>query len=690
MASKNDLKKFNRRNFILKTIGGSALLTLSINSSGQASHYNSIKMDPNRLDPLIPFQYYPELESEMLGYLRTLREKYGFRRFLLTGPSKEYRYLGFPDKQVFADLGKQIRFVKDALSSLDVEIGWWCVTTIRIGKGNFQNIIRADGSVANEACCPYDPQYQETFSDYVATVVEIARPFWINFEDDYHLNGGCYCDLHLNALASRIGRRLTREQLLAIHKSNTPENIEINKIWGDISRESLVQLATAVRRKVDQIAPETRLCLCESGNSERDGNFTESVTRAFAGKTRPAVRVHGTNYFSNQSVDLAKTLFNPLYKRQHLPPDFELVHESDTFPHTRFFMSASKLKSMLTNVLIYGLDDSLFYATQYLEDPLEEKAYCEMFQTNRRRFETIKKDAQNGQVVGCEIVRKPTLRADWVNITGRLGIPHTSRNGKVKLISGSAIDTMTDDEIKALLKTSVFLDGQAAFNLCARGFSRWIGIEAKARKSTKVPPFYERIHHAENYNIKNKLVYNYVWAFGDKEKSFYDLLPLEKTEVLTDFVGSDKAPGPAGLTRFVNEWGGRIATMAFNVEDTYAHTRSAAIFNYSKQILLQKTIAWLEPEAVPVSVYDTPNTYCVFNQSKTENVGLIAVTGLSSDTFNSFTLNISPHWKNSSFEVLTENGDWKRIKESKKDEKVIIPIQLSTLNPVVLKISKNS
>src|SRR5690606_27744950 len=130
--------------------------------------------------------------------------------------------------------------------------------------------------------------------------------------------------------------------------------------------------------------------------------------------------------------------------------------------------------------------------------------------------------------------------------------------------------------------------------------------------------------------------------------------------------------------------------MAFNVEDTYVHTRSAAIFNYSKQILLQKTIAWLEPEAVPVSVYDTPNTYCVFNQSKTENVSLIAVTGLSSDTFNSFTLNISPHWKNSSFEVLTENGDWKRIKESKKDEKVIIPIQLSTLNPVVLKISKNS
>src|SRR5690606_32516821 len=112
--------------------------------------------------------------------------------------------------------------------------------------------------------------------------------------------------------------------------------------WGKLSRESLAMLAASVREAVDKIAPETRLCLCQSGGSERDGNFTEAVTQAFAGKTRPAVRVHGSSYFSDTSQDIARTVFNPLYDRQHLPAHFEIIHESDTFPHTRFFMSASK------------------------------------------------------------------------------------------------------------------------------------------------------------------------------------------------------------------------------------------------------------------------------------------------------------------------------------------------------------
>src|SRR5690606_12898505 len=126
-------------------------------------------------------------------YLKEIRSNFGIRRFLITGPSKEYRYQGFPGKEVFEHIGDIIIRLKNELTVNDIDIGWWCATTIRIGKGPFQQIIKSDGVPARDAICPSDSQFRETFSDYVAAVVEIAKPFWINFEDDFHLNGGCFC-----------------------------------------------------------------------------------------------------------------------------------------------------------------------------------------------------------------------------------------------------------------------------------------------------------------------------------------------------------------------------------------------------------------------------------------------------------------------------------------------------------------
>ena len=136
-----------RRDFITTT----ALSSLFFSTTGffSACTFSPVEAkERNLIDPLIPFQYHPELEKEMISYIIELNKHYGLRRFLLTGPSKEFRYTGFPQKEVFSDLGEQILNVKKQLAGYDIEIGWWCVTTIRIGNGKFQNIIRSDGSIA--------------------------------------------------------------------------------------------------------------------------------------------------------------------------------------------------------------------------------------------------------------------------------------------------------------------------------------------------------------------------------------------------------------------------------------------------------------------------------------------------------------------------------------------------------------
>lgn len=679
-----------RRNFIKKTTFGSAMVMstgfLSFSSNTEYG-FNKIK---DIIDPIIPIQYYPELKNKMLSYIIQLRENYGFRRFLITGPSKEFRYTGFPDEKVFIELGKQISDIKNELADYDIEIGWWCVTTIRIGKGKFQNIIKGDGSIAAEACCPLDLDYRETFGNRVAAVVRIALPFMVNFEDDYHLSGGCFCPLHLEEFGRRQNRNYDREELQSLLSAGTEESYRLQRAWAKLKKDSLTGLATTIREKVDVIAPETRLCLCQSGASERDGNFTEAVTSALAGNTRPIVRVHGSSYLSDHPLDIPRHIFNVLYQRQHLPSNFELIHESDSFPHTRFFMSSSKLKSLMIAAFAYGVDGSLFYANQYLENPLEEVGYREMFIKESRRFSALKSSVKEGNVEGCEIFRIPNTSYNWTNVMGRLGIPYTSKGGNVKLVSGNIVQQMDEDEIRELFKGGVFLDGHAARLLCKKGYGNLIGVNVSGREDAVLPPFYEGVRDPEKYNnLDNRLMYNYVWAFAKSNRdAFYQLEALEGTEVVTEFLNSRNEPSYPAMTRYENQLGGRVAVMAFNLDDGYVNTRSISLFNYTKKELMRQMIEWIGKAPLPVFVKDVPNAFCIFNRSKHNDYAIVVVTGLNSDTFETFSLDVSPEWINSKIERLDHIGKWRSIRTEAKNSTIKINTPLSLMTPIILKFIK--
>ncbi len=678
-----------RRNFIKTTVIGSSIVgTGGLLSFTQVAQIKT--GDEHLINPLIPIQIFPDLEKQMLSYIIDLRKRYGYRRFLIIGPSKEFRYTGFPEKRVFIELGELILHYKSLLAPHDIEIGWWCTTTIRIGKGNFQSIIKLDGLTAQEACCPLDPEYKETFSDYVATVVQIAQPFWINFEDDFHMNHGCYCPHHLEEFAKKEKRYYSREELQTILNAKTPESNRLRHAYGELNRDSLALLAASVREKVDQLAPETRLCLCQSGSSERDGNFTEAVTLAFAGKTRPVVRLAGSSYFSDSAQDIPKTIFSCLYFRQHLPSNFELLHESDTFPHTRFFMSGSKLKSLITAAYAYGLDDSLLYVNQYLENPLEEEGYRNMFLKESKRFSALKLAVQGCRIDGCEIFRKPGTSSNWVHITGRLGIPHTSVEGKVKLISGDIVEHLTKEEIKKLLQGNVFLDGHAAYLLSKKGFSKLIGATVSTREETILPPFYEGVRNPDNYaEINNRLMYNYAWAFNSSNKdSFYQIKSLFGAEVITDFLNTRNQPLYPAMIRFENDLGGRVAVMAFNLNDSYIFSRSISIFNYVKKELIRQTIEWLGNKPLPVFVKHMPNAFCIFSRSESNDYAVVVITSLSSDTFDSFSLDLAPEWIESKFEILDSNGVWEVKSVETQNRTIKFNTSLSVMNPVILKFNK--
>lgn len=659
-------------------------------------------MPQNYIDPIVPFFFFPNREDEMLSQMIELKTRFGLRRFGLIFPHKSIRITRFPEPQVYRDFGVLLLRVKNKLAGYDIQVGWWCHTTLKSGKDSpWQKNIGIDGSTSKIAVtCPLDPGFRETFSNNFATVVQIARPFMVQVEDDFGLRHnparfGCFCPLHLAEFATRQNHYYSREELLKIFNEETPESKQLRLDWASLSRDSLAGFAALIREKVDQVAPETRILFCQPGTADFDGDVTEAITRAFAGKTRPAVRVYGCDYASDSAISLPMTVFHSLYSCQHLPSDFELYSESDTFPHTRFFMSDAKIKSLMAAAFAYGVNDSVFWPVQSLDNPLEEEGYATMFRAERKRFEALKATVKGCRVDGCEILYDPLVNIlpggtrgnyAWANVTGRLGIPHTSANGKVKLLSGKIIENMSDEEIKKLLRGSVFLDGQTAYALSKKGFSKMIGAEVLPGSD---PNFWnEGLRDPSLYpNVNGQLMYNMLFfgRVGTEGGAFYQLTPLDRTEIITDFLGLDEKPVLPGMVRYENEMGGRVAITAF---DLGSNNSSSSLLNYRKKEIIRQTIEWLGNEPLPVYVKDTPNVFCVFNRSKSNDYAVVTVINLCSDSFDAITLDIAPEWANSVFMLMDSDGEWHQADVVLHGNTLKINVPLPLLDPVNLKFIK--
>lgn len=700
----------NRRYFLRTSFLTSVAVGVGISNPLKAKSQNSLVLNPKRtIDPVIPLRFYPEEEERIFSQMIEMKEKYGLRKFLLTGPMDEIKLKGYPSNEVYQDLGKQVLYVKEKLKDHGIEIGWWCAPSLRSGpNAPFQYVTDISGIVADSTPCPLDPKFKEDFSTNVATVVQIARPFRVQFEDDYELswqppnvNFGCFCPLHLAEFSKRQNKKYTREDLLEIFKEVSPESKRLREAWAELSKDTLVAFATAVREKVDKIAPTTSICLCQSGCSDLDGNFTEEVARAFAGNTQPSVRLFGANYSNDDLLSLPGTLFHALYSKEHLPDDFECLHETDSYPHTRYFTSANTMKSWLTCIFSYGYDNTLFYATQYLDNPLEERSYVEMYKNESIRLSTLKESVKDCVLEGCQIPYYPlshilnpyrgnqpySLGNAWVNLAGRFGIPYTTKNdeNKVKLLAGQLTEMMTDNEVKDLLTGGVFLDALAAELLYKRGFGELIGVSHIVR-GTEANFSSEGIRNPEKYEtIEGRLMYNLIFApAGAEGGSFFKIEPLNNAEIVTDFLDPDKNPVIPGMMTFENKLGGRVAIIAFEL----SKSASSTIYNYKKKELIRQTINWLGHKELPVCIMHHPNVFCIFNQAKNNKYGIMTVTNMTADRLDSLHIIVADEWKNAKIQLLDTDGSWKTTQVNNKKETKEVIVTLETSSPVILKLVK--
>ncbi|MBO7403651.1 MAG: hypothetical protein J6V24_01705, partial [Clostridia bacterium] len=516
----------------------------------------------------------------------------------------------YPDTAHYEALARQFAAIRDAVAPHGVTCGWWITLTVKSGRSpDFGPIILSDGREAPFSSCPLGERFRDRFARDAALFVRIAKPAFVFLEDDFSLNasspGGCFCPLHLEKFAERAGRRYEREELVTLLASGTPEAgtpeaVRVRRLWRGLCRETLAGFGVALRRELDHKSPEVPIGFMEPGSSSADGDSTEAVARALAGpRHTPVCRIFGTEYNGIVSEDLPVTLYHPLWQKERISAPFCFLHESDTYPHTRFYSSAAQMKALMGAVYSFGYEGSVFQTQQFQDDTNEEDAYPRMLREERARFAALSREARRCQVAGVSLPADPEADggspSEWIPTLARFGIPYTTRQARIAFWDAKRARTMPDEKVMEQLAGGLFLDAEAARILIGRGYGRYLGvsvgdgiINGNLRYDLGIT---ERIREGfAPDSTGREMPGANCYAARRGNGTLHELTIADPDcEAVTetyDFRGNCLG---VSMTRFGNELGGRVVVYG----TTIGGNGSQALWNYRRQKLFQSLLVWM-------------------------------------------------------------------------------------------------
>ncbi|MBR6792803.1 MAG: hypothetical protein IKM48_00415 [Clostridia bacterium] len=628
-------------------------------------------------------------------------ERYGLKRFVLAAPGLAWRYKGYPDITVYEQFAEIFCRVRELLKGRDLALGWWSSVNLKSGRHpDLQPIVKGDGEEHPFANCPSDAEFKERHAKNIAAFCRIARPDFIMIEDDYCISAaagkyGCFCKNHLAEFEKRVGRRYEREELVRIFGKKEQDSIELLKRYKEMLKDTMVDLSARIRRELDKQTPEIPICLAQAGTIDNDGNATEAVCRALAGKNhRPLCRLYGAYYNGGEIKNVPELLYHAVYCKQHLGEDFGLYHESDTYPHTRFFTSARMMKTYLGITYSHGLIGSVFQTQQHLDDPGEETAYGKMLKSERARLTELIKTVSGCTPMGVEIPYDPfynfmeeSRNPLWVRTASAFGIPFVTTPAKTAFLDEVSAKYLGDDELKRYLSGNLFLDGDAAYHLTKRGYGRYLGVsvgenavtdEMKydfAAKEVICPPF-------DQYSVGKNMPAAHTYAKG-KNGIPRSVTPLgEETEIISKVYTCERLPFTVGMTRFENELGGRVVVMGM----TLRGNGSQSLFNYRRMKLFDQMLLWCGEE-LPF-VKSEPYLHLIANRGGEDKdfAYQLTVINLGEDTVYDAALYLPMDMRNKEILYLTVEGCWEKADVAETEDGIIIKHPLEICEPLYLKL----
>lgn len=518
----------------------------------------------------------------------------------------------------------------DFMKGEGFEAGAWLWAYLYRGENAFTHITGADGTAAEDSCCPLDEGFWEEASGYMREIAAM-KPALILFDDDLRFGQletglGCFCEKHIADISERLGEKLGREEL--VRRAFSGEANEYRSAWRASMGDSARGFARRMREAVDSVDDGIRLGQCACITTwDVDGVDSAELSRILAGKTKPFLRLIGAPYWAvnrgwgNRLQDCIEL---ERMERSWCGEGIEIVSEGDVCPRPRWACPASYLECFDSALIASGgMDGIMKYMLDYSSSATYETGYIKRHVDNQPLYAELRSVFEGKAPAGVRIWEhrekfenaslsdipdlnrvQDMLFSPAARIAAASGIPTVYDGCSAGIAFGENAKYLDDDAFRA----GVLLDLRGAELLSAKGVD--VGVSS----------FGEAIRlGVERFLVEDEYV--------DIEEAISKRLSLMPgASVDSCFNGSPDLPA---VFTYVNSDGFRFAVLNLDLRDSHS-SDEASYRNYCRQSQLIRLLEWLGGKPLPAYCAGEPDLYVLCKSSGGKTAA--GVWNLSCDT----------------------------------------------------------
>jgi len=446
---------------------------------------------------------------------------------------------------------KVIEKGKKLLDPLDIKtsINPW-TTTLHTDRGrklkegqNFRLMVDPYGNKASAVACPLCSNWQKYIAEmysYYATI----KPNVVWVEDDFRLHnhdpliwGGCFCEHHMEEYsklavkfgAKHEGEKLTREEFVeGILKQG--EVHPYRKVWLDISRKTMIDLAELLGEAVHKVSPDTKVGLMSSSPSVHcaEGRNWNAVFKCLSGDNPPVSRPHLPSYneVTSQNYLLGFSDVSRMTKA-FLPENTEVYPELENFQDTRFAKSKAFTRFQIETSTLIGsqgitlnifdmMGNGVLLNEGYQYTLADTKEFVNKLtelglDTSKQKGVKIPICQESSYTLkiqkGSRMDELYPKEAFWAQLLSAYGIANTytrdrKHSDSIIAVSGQYFRNLNNEELVDLFENNyILMEGEAAYTLWDMGFGYLAGIyDATWYKVNSGVQAYEETCNGEIYS----------------------------------------------------------------------------------------------------------------------------------------------------------------------------------------------
>lgn len=412
---------------------------------------------------------------------------------------------GVPAMEKPRKLLESYRALKTELAGTDVKLGILLQAILghwpRIDKNiePWTRTVDANGRVVR--FCPLDVNFQKYIFDVVA-MCAAEKPAFILGDDDirsFSPYAECFCELHTALFNSRSGMNFTPKEYRLAVKNAEPSD-PVYKIFEQLRQEQPYGVTALIRKAINSVDPAIPAGTCLPGWEVH--SYTDA-TRAIAAEGQPPVlRLCNADYLEKSAHRFPEITAWTMALKEAFPEIPYLLDEADTCPHTLYSRSSKSMHAKLCSSIFTGLKGAKvwFVNSEKLGCPVHQN-YTRILEKYRNFYQTLAAEVEQCRYYGIVTPCRKDY-SDWQSaipdrmknflyeptfgsrVCGLLGIPflasHDLKKDMVYSIAGNdAVTGLSNEDLRTLLAGKLLLDGPAAAAVCARGFSRELGLNAE-------------------------------------------------------------------------------------------------------------------------------------------------------------------------------------------------------------------